>query len=522
MWALALTGMAWASLCAGQTAPAAGQTLLLLPFENVSTSPGLEWIGESFPEVLGAQLASPALYLVAREDRLRAYDRAGIPANVHPSRATMYRIAEQVDADYAVLGQFNYDGRLFSASAQMLDLKREKLMPPVSESGPLISLVDIQTALAWDLLHQWRPAWSVSKQEFVSAAPPLRLDALENYVRGIQAGTDAERIAHFREATRVNPAYDDAWLALGKACFGARQYDQAMAAFGHVPQDSEHSGEAGFYSGLAAYYLGEFARAETAFDAVAARLPLAEVQNNLGATQARRGKNMAVESFQKAVATDASDPDYHFNLALALIRAGNPAEAERQLQEALKLRPADPEAKALADRLAQETGKPASAGIGKLPLERVKRQYDENAYRQLSLQVGAAAEQRMAKTDPKAHARFHVTRGEELLAQGFSNEAEKEFREAITVDPGSATAHAGLARVLESKGEIAGARAEAEAALRLRQFADPWLVLARLDLRDNKAEAAVQSVDRALQLEPSNAQAQALKRTVNAKLAETN
>jgi len=49
---------------------------------------------------------------------------------------------------------------------------------------------------------------------------------------------------------------------------------------------------------------------------------------------------------------------------------------------------------------------------------------------------------------------------------------------------------------------------------------DPLLVLARLDLRDNKAEAAAQHVDRALQLEPSNASALALKRAVAAKLAE--
>jgi hypothetical protein len=39
-------------------------------------------------------------------------------------------------------------------------------------------------------------------------------------------------------------------------------------------------------------------------------------------------------------------------------------------------------------------------------------------------------------------------------------------------------------------------------------------------LRDNNLEGAAQNVDRALQLEPSNASAQELKRTVAAKLAE--
>ena len=33
-------------------------TLVILPFENASSAPGLEWIGEAFPEVLGPRMAS--------------------------------------------------------------------------------------------------------------------------------------------------------------------------------------------------------------------------------------------------------------------------------------------------------------------------------------------------------------------------------------------------------------------------------------------------------------------------------
>ena len=91
---------------------------------------------------------------------------------------------------------------------------------------------------------------------------------------------------------------------------------------------------------------------------------------------------------------------------------------------------------------------------------------------------------------------------------------------ALSLSAEDPQAHAGLARVLEAQNDANGARSEAEAALRLKPLAEPLLVLARLDLRDNKAEAAAQSVDRALQLEPNNATALALKRAVAAKLAE--
>ena len=106
---------AWA---AGQTLQSA-QTVVVLPFENTSKAPGIEWIGEAFVEVLTQRLSVPSLYVISREDRIYAFDRLGIPASLRPSRATLFRIAEQMDADFMVVGQYAFDGRTFSASAQV-------------------------------------------------------------------------------------------------------------------------------------------------------------------------------------------------------------------------------------------------------------------------------------------------------------------------------------------------------------------------------------------------------------------
>ncbi len=123
------------------------------PVRKSSKAPGIEWIGDSFPELLQERLNSPALYVLPREDRLRAYDRFGIPVPIRPSRATIYRIAEQMGVDYVVLGEYNFDGQTFSAKAQLLDMHREHLLPEITESGPLVQLIDIQTSLSWDILH---------------------------------------------------------------------------------------------------------------------------------------------------------------------------------------------------------------------------------------------------------------------------------------------------------------------------------------------------------------------------------
>jgi Flp pilus assembly protein TadD len=289
-----------------------------------------------------------------------------------------------------------------------------------------------------------------------------------------------------------------------------------------VPQNDPLAREANFYLGLSAYYQDDFSRSEAAFEFVAARLPLPEVYNNLGVVLTRRDRKVAAGYFQKAVAADPNDPDYRFNLGLDLYLSGDVSGASHQLREAVSLKPSDVEAKSLlenADAAVSQAHGVTSATV-KIPPERMRTDYEENAFRLLALKIEAAAEQRLAKTDARTHAQYHVDRGQEFFHQDFFSEAEHEFREAISLNPASAEAHAGLAEVLEANGNDSEARSEAEQALHFRQSAAPLLVLARLDLRDNRAESAAEKVDRALRLEPANAAAQALKRTVAAKLAQ--
>ena len=498
-----------------------GRTVVVIPFANASPTPGLEWLGESFPETFHQQLSSPVLYIVSREERLRAYDRQGVPAGVHPSRATLYRIAEQMDVDYAVLGSYRYDGARLTASAQLLDMRAPRLLPEVTESAPLAELGTLQSALAWDLLRLIRTDFSVSKDRYVASAVPMRLDALENYVRGMLAPTAEEKVEHYRDAVRVNPGYAEAWLELGKTYYAQRDYEQAIAALGHIQASSNVAREANFYLGLAAYAHGDFAKAENAFEFVAARLPLAEVYNNLGVVAARRGQKKAADYFERAIQNDPSDADYHFNLAVTLAQAGDHSDAARELRATLERRPGDAEAKATLDSLAPVAGHiVASSATTKLGAERIKRDYEEDAFRQMTTQMGSWAEQRFVLSDPHAHARYHIELGKELLAHGFTAEAEAEFQHAAAVDPSSTAPLTALAEDYEARGDAHEARAQAEAALRIRESADAYLILARLDLREDRMEAAAQDISRVLQLEPGNGAGQDMKRALAAKIAE--
>ena len=117
---------------------------------------------------------------------------------------------------------------------------------------------------------------------------------------------------------------------------------------------------------------------------------------------ARRGRHAAAaEYFSKSVAADPSDPDYRFNYALALFKGGDSSGAARQLREELQHRPTDVEAKSLLEMASRGVTPPSSTassnGQARIPIERIKRDYDEASYRQLQMEINNLSQQRPPK-----------------------------------------------------------------------------------------------------------------------------
>ena len=236
--------------------------------------------------------------------------------------------------------------------------------------------------------------------------------------------------------------------------------------------------------------------------------------------QSRRGKKTAVKFFEKAIEADSRDADYHFNLGLALFKSGDTAGALKKFKEAQALRPADTEIKAAVES-GTSLSRAGTAQPPRIPLERIKRNYDEASFRQLSLEIQRVDEMRLSQLDSHTHALKHVERGRDLLRQGFKNEAQREFHEAVMLDPSLADAHLGLATLEEAGNDLISARSEASAALKLQPTAGAYLLLAQIDLKQNNPQAANENIQHALTLEPGNEQAKVLQQSLAAKLGET-
>jgi tetratricopeptide (TPR) repeat protein len=494
----------------GPDAPASGGRLvLILPFENRSGQSNLSWIGDSFPDTIDQRLNSAGFLTITRDDRIYALDHLGFPQDFKPTRATTIRIAQTLDADYVVVGSYTVNNDRINVQAQILSIKQLSMSQPLDDSSELPRLFDVENAIAWKIARDIDPHFSIAQQTFLSAAGGVKLSSFENYIRGVAATNPQERIKRLQAAVQETPNYPAALLALGKAQYAQLDYDHAATTLAKVPKTDRLALEANFYLGLARFNSARYADAESAFAFVASRLPLPEVVNNQGVASSRQGHN-AVPLFQRASTADPSDPDYHYNLAVASVREGDFATAQREIDETLKLRPNDPEATQLRTRIA--AGRNGTANFD--ALERIRRTYSEASFRQAAFLLDQVRAARMATLPPAQQAIEYIQLGQDYLAQGLIPEAEQQFQAAITANPSNALAHAGLAQVRERSASADQARTEAQESIKLTPNIPAYLVLARLDLQANNLASSASDVGNALRLDPKNSAAQGMRQAL--------
>jgi tetratricopeptide (TPR) repeat protein len=524
---LLLVILAWAGVARAQEATdskpaesgeAHGRLVLVLPFENRSGDKSNDWIGSAFPDVLNRRLGSAGFLTISRGDRLYAFDHLGLPTDLQPTRATAIRIAQTLDADYVVFGHFakGTDANQLTAEALTLDVSGLRLSEPIEQQGDAEHLLQMINGLAWKVARQLNPALGVDEQTFIAADRNLHTEAFRDYIQGLVAADPKEDIGHLRDAVKLDPEFAPAWLALGRTYFADEDYDDAATTLGHLPADDPNALEADFYRGLAYFYTGNYREAEDAFAFVATRLPLPEVVNNQGVAASRRGKDSGA-LFEQAIAADPRDPDYHFNLAVALAHRNDTDGALKELNEVLTLRAGDSEAQSYANQLKNPAPAGANPDPGHAvadtqgPLTRIKRGYSEAGFRQAAFELEQVQQMRLASLAPPERAAQLVRDGDQFFQRGLVLEAEREYREALKADAQSALAHAGLAAVRERDGEGDAARQEARASIQLAPSVPAYLVLARLDLQANQLSAAASDVSQALRVDPESASAKGMK-----------
>ncbi len=523
---------------AGVLKAAPPRVILVFPLENLSGQANLGWMSEGLANLLSTRLNSPTRYVLSRQERNAAYLKLGLTPDVSLTLASEYEVAQALASNVAVVGHFSVKQNQLSIEVQWLDVEKLRLSQPVRVSGNLGDMAGLETSLAWKLVSRYEPGEAIgSEQIFSQRFPPVRLDAFENYIRGILATDSKSKIHFLRESELLDPSDHRSAFQLGRYYFEQKDYASSARWLQMVaPSDAGYS-ESLFLLGIDQHLLGYDVLAEKALKQLAGQVPLGAVMNNLGVVElSLHHDGQALADFQNAYEKDQLNPDLLYNLGVCLWRMQRYGEGAQYLRKALHLSPEDPDVRRLLAYVVNHRGgdRPdrrqlPSGGGGKDPANdpvtrndppsdfkpqpRIVKEYDGRPFRLLALAIRRATETRLAEQPKQVvhdDGQVHLKQGLDLLSAGRLPKAEQQLAEAVALLPGDSAAHFALGEVYQREGKYTLAAAELEASLNEKESVQAHLWLAKAYLSLKHARAAAKQAQAVLRIEPSNVEAKAL------------
>ncbi len=324
--------------------------VMVLPFENVSTKPEYNWVGESFSDSLSELLSIPDMIVVSSDERELAYQRIRLPLTTLPSRATAIKLAREAKATMVVLGTYSVipardnQPEMISGTASvimvneglwlgktMVDGNRAKSVFDFGE--PLTQLQKIQGHLAYNILYERDKILYNSEKSFpftlnslITRATRVPQKAFEAYVKGIQTKEKDKRENYLKNALRLyaddnaGAVYPQAAFELGHLYLSQNDWKNAAEYFSKIqkyrendwkPEDANTNRtqkkkeplytEASFYAGLAYWRQGDLSHALAALIPLTSEtengVRMVSIHNNAGAVsvQAAREEKKAGE-----------------------------------------------------------------------------------------------------------------------------------------------------------------------------------------------------------------------------------
>jgi len=526
---------------------AATDTIVAMPFENLSGRAEYNWVGESFAAALADLFDKPGLVAIRPDERNVAYKQEGLPPTAILTRATMIKIAERAGANLVVMGTYRIAGEgresTITITARVIDIREGRLVgKEYNRGGPLVDLQKLQGDLAYEILYQHNQALPFSRDQITTDATIAPVGAFENFIKGTLTRERDPRIGFLERAIKefydkTKTQYVAAIFELGRIHFEAGEYKEALEQLTLVDERNQRYDEAQFYMGVAQDGLGQTDKALTALKKLAGRLPLFEVYNNIGVLLIKQKQYKdAIDHLKPAVDAVPRDTDTLFNLGYAYFLAKDNANAAATLRTEIKQRASDGEAyyilsKALAAQGDQAGATAASDQAKKLlpsyaqwetkgvPLvTRIKTSFSKiNYYRYKREQDERLnAQTQISSQPPQVDQLLEASRA--AFMAGRDAEALGTLGKLLQMSPQNYEAHLLMGRLYERQGDFD----RAGNALKAAVFWNPKLVpahvlLGRIAVLRNDCASAQSSASKALQIDPNDQDGQALKRLIEQK-----
>jgi tetratricopeptide (TPR) repeat protein len=237
---------------------------------------------------------------------------------------------------------------------------------------------------------------------------------------------------------------------------------------------------------------------------------------------------------EEAVVLNPNHYNSRYNLGIALANLSDPQGARDQFEKALALGASEPGIRVEYAKVLRTLGETAMAAE---QLKLYQQEQKAKADRTLAASKMAQADKELADGDPKKAAGLYrdaiaVLPDNALLNYKLSvaldqvgdTAAEREaLQKAVQIDPDMAIAHSQLGHLAFSGGDFATAEAQLREAVRAAPgYTDAWISLAATLATESRYPEAEQAVQRALEIDPHNANALELRKELaNAAAGQT-
>lgn len=508
--------------------PASAQTperILVMPLDNVKREGRIFWLSEASAVLLTDDLNALGSNAITRQERMQAFERLQVPPAAALTDATVIRIGQLVGAAQVVVGSLQLENDTLVVRARSIALDTGRVRTDVTDRGPLPELFSTFERIA----RRIAPASAKSSADIERQHPPLIV--FEDYIKGVLAETAATAINYLNAALSRQPSFDRARLALWDVYAEQGDHVRALGAVTPVASNSAFARQARFLAGLSHLNLNKYDEAFAAFKALADAEPTANVLNNLGVVQLRRGatpqSGQPTFYFNKAAEADPGDPDYLFNLGYAYWTDRDPQAAIYWLRETVRRSPADADAhfvlaaalaasgnateatreRELARRLssAYEPSKRPGADAVPKGLERVKNQVELPQAGRIVTRLTTSEQKEQAEL-----ATFYLDRGRRLFQQENDRDAVVELNHALYLSPYLADAHLLLGRIHLRNGRTHEAIDAFKIVIWSAETAEAHVALGEAYRQAKELDAARAEAERALVLDPASAEAKQL------------
>lgn len=498
--------------------------VLVAPFQS-SREPRATWLGEGVAVLLADDLNGLGADAIARDERVRAFDRLQVPPQATLTRGTVIKIGQLVGATAVVTGRIDLVDRTLALHVQSVRIDTGRISLEFDERGTLDDLL----ALAERAARRLVPGGAAATRAD-SGRPSL--PAFEQFVKGLLAETPAAQVGFFERALALAPSFDRARLELGRAHAVTGEWLKARDAALAVPAGSPFAARAQLEAAVAEIALSRYDEAYGRLTTLGDQTGAPEVFNNLGVIQLRRSATAQTGRstffFNKAVEADPAQADYAFNLGYAYWREQDYPAAVYWLREAVRREPGDSDAHFVLGAALQATGAATEASRERELARRLSAAYEEQGRSAQPDAVAPDLERLRPYLDPPGARRtdsalmateqrgqrelvaFHLERGRRFFERDSDRDALTELQRAVYLSPYQAEAHLLIGRIHLRAGRIPDAVAAFKIALWSEESAVAHAALGEAYRQAKDPAGARLEAERALALTPDLPDALAL------------